>query len=67
MVQITINWGLYKKQIRLLRDAVSVESDLIEMADGVDESGRYTDAYKEAADLVDDLRELHKKTRKKNA
>jgi len=67
MVQITVNWGLYKRQLALLRDAVAVESDLIEMAHGVDESGAYPCAYKEAADLVDDLRELHTKTRKRNA
>lgn len=67
MVQITVNWRLYEQQVNLLRDAVSVESDIIDMADGVDESGVYARAYKAAAELVDDLRELHIKTRKKNA
>lgn len=67
MVQITVNWGLYQQQVALLRDAVSVESDLIEMADGVDERGPYIRAYQESAKLVDDLRELHNKTRKRNA
>jgi len=67
VVQITVNWGLYQQQVALLRDAVSVESDLIEMADGVDERGPYIRAYQESAKLVDDLRELHNKTRKRNA
>jgi len=58
---------MYRQQLAILRDSVAVEHDLLDMADGVDESGAYSCAYKEAADLVDDLRKLHVKTRKRNA
>jgi len=57
--KITVNWDLYAKQIKLLRDSLAIDTDLGDCVDKVEQLGKYNRAYRESAMLTEDLRKLH--------